>query len=310
MPWLRAFGKHLPERLVDNHELAALLEADPAWIHEMSGIETRRYAAPEETVADMAVAAAQQALAAAQIDATQLGLVIVSSGSSERQFPGPAAEVQHRLGAANAWALDVPLASAGSLFALAQAAQWAPRVGKVLVVAAEKMSPAALTPPYEKGTAMLFGDGAGACVVDPHQGLARILDFELATDGANTPDLYRLPGEPIHMNGRAVILHAVRKVPSIIHTVLQRQQRAATDIGVFLMHQANANLIAKIAATLGVPPEKFFRNIDRYGNTSSASLLIAAAEWPGPWHGPVMLAAFGAGFHWGAMLVEGENTHA
>ena len=310
MAWLRGFGKYLPERVVGNDEIAALLEAEPAWIREMSGIETRRYARPDETVAMMAAEAGRQALEASGVAASELGLILVSSGSSERRFPGPASEVQHLLGAPQAIAMDVPMASAGALFAMAQAALWAPRAGKVLVVAAERMSPIAMTPPLEKGTAMLFGDGAGACVVDREQGFAHIIDWELGSDGTAASELRLEFGEPIHMNGRMLIMHAARKVPAAITILLTRHGVAAPAVRVFLMHQANANLLAKIAQATGVGVESFYSNIAHYGNTSSASMLIAASEWQGPWHGPIVFAAFGAGFHWGAMLVEGAQSNA
>lgn len=263
MAFLRGFGKYLPERVVGNKEMAGLLEVEPAWIQEMSGIETRRFAADGETVASMAVQAGLAALETSGVSASELGLILVASGTSERRFPGPASEVQFRLGAAQAVAIDVPMASAGALFAMVQAALWAPRAGKVLVIAAEKMSTAVLTPPMEKGTAMLFGDGAGACVVDRDQGFARIVDWELASDGSTAADLRLEFGAPVHMNGRVVIMHAARKVPAAIAALLARNAVAAADVRVFLMHQANANLLAKIAQTVGVGVERFFSNIAR-----------------------------------------------
>lgn len=310
MAFLRGFGTYLPERVVGNAEMAALLGTDPGWIREMSGIETRRFAQPEESVASMAMCAGRAALEASGVAAQDLGLIVVSSGTSERRFPGPASEVQHGLGASQAIAIDVPVASAGSLFALVQAALWAPRAGKVLVIAAEKMSTAVMAEPREKGTAMLFGDGAGACLVDRDQGFARIIDWELGTDGSSAAELRLEFGAPVHMNGRAVILHASRKVPAAIRTLLERNAIAAGEVSVYLMHQANANLLAKIASTTGVTTDRFYSNIARYGNTSSASMLIAAAEWGGPWSGPIVFAAFGAGFHWGAILVQGEIESA
>jgi 3-oxoacyl-[acyl-carrier-protein] synthase III len=309
MAFLRAFGHYLPARIVGNDEIAPLLGAEAAWIEQMSGIQSRHFAAEDETVASMAVRAAEAALASSGVDAASIGLILVASGSAERRFPGPATEVQKLLGAGQAVALDVPMASAGALFALAQAQMWAGRMGRVLVIAAEKMSGVVLTPPIEKGTAMLFGDGAGACLVDSSEGLARIVDFELGSDGANAGELRLDFGAPLHMNGRTVILHAARRVPAVIEAVLGRNGLQAAQIQHFLMHQANANLIGKIAQTLGVPAESFFSNIARYGNTSSASLLIAASEWQQQQgfrpQEPVVLAAFGAGFQWGAMLVEG-----
>lgn len=307
MAYLRGFGKYLPERVVDNVEMAGLLGVEPEWIREMSGIEARRFARADETVAGMAAAAGMEALERSGVVATELGLILVASGSSERRFPGPASEVQHLLGAAQAVAMDVPMASAGALFALAQAEVWAARAGKILVVAAEKMSGAVMTEPMEAGTAMLFGDGAGACVVDSQGGRARIVDFELGTDGSNAGELKLEFGAAVHMNGRTVILHAARKVPAVIRAVLTRSGLEPTDVRVFLMHQANANLLVKIARTLGVAADQFYSNIARYGNTSSASMLIAAREWDEGFASgdKVVFAAFGAGFQWGAMLVEG-----
>ncbi len=308
MAFLRGFGKYLPERVVTNAEMAAHLEVEADWIREMSGIEERRFAGDGESVAAMGAAAGLDALTRSGVGVGELGLILVSSGTAERRFPGPAAEIQHRLGAAQAIAMDVPMASAGALFALAQAERWAGRAGKVLVVASERMSDVAMTAPMEKGTAMLFGDGAGACVVDRDGGRARIVDFELGTDGSNASELRLEFGAPLHMNGRSVIMHASRKVPAAINAVLSRAGLAAADLRTILMHQANANLIAKIAQTLGVEAGKFYSNIARYGNTSSASMLIAARDWdegfaPGD---KVMFAAFGAGYQWGAMLVEGS----
>ena len=135
------------------------------------------------------------------------------------------------------------------------------------------------------------------------------MDWELGTDGTAAGELRLEFNAPVHMNGRVVIMHAARKVPAAIRTVLERNQVAPTEIEVFLMHQANANLLNKIASTIGVVPQKFFSNIASYGNTSSASMLIAASEWPGAWRGNIMFAAFGAGFQWGAMLLRGvENA--
>lgn len=307
MAFLRGFGKYLPERVVTNAEMAAHLDVAPDWIREMSGIEARRFARVDETVAEMGVAAGVEALDRSRVLPQELGLILVASGSAERRFPGPATEIQHRLGASQAIAMDVPMASAGALFALAQAEQWAGRVGKILVVASEKMSDVVMMQPMEKGTAMLFGDGAGACVVDRDQGRARIVDFELGSDGSNASELRLDFGAPLFMNGRAVIMYASRKVPASINAVLARAGITAADLRTILMHQANANLIAKIAQALGVEATKFYSNIARYGNTSSASMLIAAREWdqgfaPGD---KVMFAAFGAGFQWGALLVEG-----
>jgi 3-oxoacyl-[acyl-carrier-protein] synthase-3 len=280
----------------------------PDWILDVSGIEERRYAAENESVADMAVAAATQCLERAGMTVSDIGMFIVSSGSSERRFPGPASIVANRLGATSAPALDVPMASAGGLFGMALAAQLAAAYGNILVVAAEKMSTVATREPMEQGVAILFGDGAGACIVSPGDGPARIVDSVLHSDGTFAEDLRLEFDAPLAMNGRSVIMQASRKIPAAIAELLERNRTPASAVKIFLMHQANQNLIDRVAKALDVQAGMFYSNIRVYGNTSSASMLIAASEW---WqaHGPapgdlICFTAFGAGFHWGALLVQ------
>jgi 3-oxoacyl-[acyl-carrier-protein] synthase-3 len=305
---LKAFGAYLPARIVTNQELGSRVNRTPDWILDVSGIEERRYAAENESVADMAVAAATQCLERAGMTVSDIGMFIVSSGSSERRFPGPASIVANRLGATSAPALDVPMASAGGLFGMALAAQLAAAYGNILVVAAEKMSTVATREPMEQGVAILFGDGAGASIVSPGDGPARIVDSVLHSDGAFAEDLRLEFDAPLAMNGRSVIMQASRKIPAAIAELLERNRTPASAVKIFLMHQANQNLIDRVAKALDVQAGMFYSNIRVYGNTSSASMLIAASEW---WqvHGPspgdlICFTAFGAGFHWGALLVE------
>jgi 3-oxoacyl-[acyl-carrier-protein] synthase-3 len=309
MAFLRAFGSYVPSRIVDNAELSALLGCDSGWILSASGIAERRYAPESESVVDLASRAAEDCLGRAGAKAGQIGLLILSSGSAERRFPGPAAETAARLGMADVPAIDLPMASAGSLFGLALAAKLSPSYGPVLLIAAEKMSSVISRPPLDRNTAILFGDGAGACLVHPSEGSAEIVDSCLHSDGVFAQDLRLDFDQPLHMNGRVVIIQASRKVPAVIRELLERQQRSAGQIHTFLMHQANQNLIVRIAQALDVAPEKFYSNIARYGNTSSASMLIAAAEWSVQSgfraSEAVVFAAFGAGFHWGALLAVG-----
>jgi 3-oxoacyl-[acyl-carrier-protein] synthase-3 len=276
------------------------------WIYNVSGIDERRFAAEDETISDMAVNAAQDCLSAAGVSASGLGMLMLASGSSERRFPGPAASVAHRLGLDSVPALDLPMASAGSLFGMALASKLTETYGNILVVAAEKMSSVILRQPMNPSTCVLFGDGAGACLVSAEAGLAQVVDSALYSDGSFSEDLKLELERPLEMNGRTVILQASRKIPRAVVSLLERNGRAAADVGYFLMHQANQNLIVRIAAALGVGAEKFYSNIRRYGNTSSASMLIAATEWSrqdGFAAGvPVVFATFGAGFHWGALL--------
>ena len=310
MAFLRSFGSYLPSRVVANDEVGALVGCDAEWIRNVSGIDERRFAAPDESVADLAFRAAEDCLARCGETAASIGMVIVASGSAERRFPGPAVALASRLGLENVPALDLPMASAGTLFGLSMAARLACAHGNVLVVGAEKMSSVVLRQPMERGVAILFGDGAGACLVSPDRGVARILDANICSDGSFAEDLKLEFDKPLEMNGRSVILQASRKIPRAVSDLLARNRIVAGDVDVFLMHQANQNLIVRIAQALGVEVARFFSNIHRYGNTSSASMLIAAAEWaekngfrPGV---PVCFAAFGAGFHWGALLATGD----
>ncbi|MGA2878029.1 MAG: ketoacyl-ACP synthase III [Bryobacteraceae bacterium] len=308
MAAIRGFGAYLPSRVVTNAELAERLNCEAGWILDVSGIEERRYAAPEESVASLGVAAAEQCLERSGIKAGDLGMILVSSGSSERRFPGPASKIAHSLGIDGVPAIDLPLASAGSLFGMALASSLSTIHGNILVIASEKMSAIVSRDPMERGVAPLFGDGAGACLIGPGDGPVQIVDSALHSDGAFAEDLRLEFGASLEMNGRSVIMQASRKIPSAIGELLKRNGKAASEVKVFLMHQANQNLMDRVARAIEVDASSFYSNIRRYGNTSSASMLIAAAEWwrdPGPRAGDlVCFAAFGAGFHWGALLAQ------
>ena len=223
--YLRAFGSYVPEHLVDNAALAARTGRTAEAIEKTTGILARRYAPPDQSIADLGLAAAQDCLTRAGVEASAVGLI-------------------------------------------------------------------------------LFGDGAGACLISRDSGFARIADLALYTDGNFAESLTLAHGGTLAMRGLEVIMQASRKVPRAIADLLAKNNVAADDVQVFLMHQANRNLLAKIAKELKVPEDRFFTNIASFGNTSSASLLIAAAQWSDAASvtGPVVFAAFGAGLQWGALL--------
>ena len=311
MAFFKEFGSYLPPRIVSNNEIGAMVGCDAEWIRNVSGIDERRFASDEETVADLALRAANDCLEKCGMQASALKMILLAAGSGERRFPGPAASVAKMLGVEGVPAIDLTMASAGSLFGISLAARLSETVGNILVIGAEKMSKVILRNPMERGVAILFGDGAGACVISPDSGRAEIIDSAIYTDGAYSEDLKLEFESPMEMNGRSVILQASRKIPRAISDLLEKHGRCAKDVGIFLMHQANQNLIARIAQALGVAEEKFYSNIRQYGNTSSASMLIAAAEWVAA-HGfepgvPVCFAAFGAGFNWGSLLAVGSE---
>jgi 3-oxoacyl-[acyl-carrier-protein] synthase-3 len=311
MAYILAFGAYLPERVVMNQEIAARVGVDADWILNASGIAERRFAADGEEVEDLAVGAARDCLTRARVTAESIGMLIVASGSAARRFPGPASSVASRLGLGGTPCLDLPMASAGSLFGLAVAHGLAPSFGNVLLVGAEKMSAVAMREPLDRNSAILFGDGAGACLVGAESGMAEILGVCLQSDGNFAGDLCLQWDAPLRMNGPVVILQASRKIPAAIQAVCRGRGIAPDSVDSFVMHQANLNLIVRVAGALSVPAERFYSNIRRYGNTSSASMLIAACEWqeaggfrPGA---PVVFAGFGAGFHWGAVLAIGTR---
>jgi 3-oxoacyl-[acyl-carrier-protein] synthase III len=304
MSYLRAFGHYLPPLSVSNATLEKRTGREASSIEKTSGILERRYAAAELSVADLGLVAANVCIENAGITAKDIGLILFSSGSAERAFPGPASVLAAKLGLTTTPAIDIPVASAGSLIALAFAADLAPRYGNILVVASEIMS--RRISDADPDTAILFGDGAGACIVSNDKGFLRIADTALFTDGNYADALQLQHGGSIQMKGLDVIIQASRKIPRAIEDLLAKNNLTPPDITTYLMHQANVNLIRKVATALKVPEDRFFRNIDRYGNTSSASLLIAASEWhtanPTPPATPVVFAVFGAGFNWGAIL--------
>ena len=305
MAHLRAFGKYLPERIVTNDELAPQLGILADKITASSGLLERRYAADEETVVSLGHRAALDCLDRAGVSPQELGLILVSSGSTDCFCPGPASAIAAQLGLTATPALDLPIASAGSLTGLMLGSHMAASVGHVLVIGTEIMSRRIDRSPEGANTAMLFGDGAGAALISPDTGFARIADSCLHSDGNSADALFIKDGR-IHMNGSVVIRHASSKMPEAMKELLDRNHLTGEEIGTFLLHQANKNLLDRVARTLNAPVERFFTNIDRYGNTSSASMLIAAAEWretnPGPLSAPILFSAFGVGITWGALL--------
>jgi 3-oxoacyl-[acyl-carrier-protein] synthase-3 len=304
MASILGFGAHLPDRVVTAAELAAQLGVEPDWILEMCGIAERRYAGPDETVVDLAERAARRVLEATHMQAADLGGIMVGTGTAPRAFPGVSASLQQRLGVGG-MAFDIPLASVGGFFALCTAADLAPRLGPILVVGAEKMSEVVQAYPA-KETTILFGDGAGACIVSPGEGPLEIVDWIAESDGAFADDLQREPGGPLVMHGRQVIMQANRKLKRSIQMLLDRHQLSTSDVDLFLLHQANLNLLNQVAKGLGIDEERVFVNLQTRGNTSSASLFIAAAEAQAAGRlrsgDHVVLAAFGSGFSFGAML--------
>ncbi len=307
MASIRAFGQALPERVVTSAELAALLGVEEAWIESACGIRERRWLAPGQTASDLALTAAGDCLDRCGFAASDLGGVIAGSGSAPRQFPGISADVLRGLGLVDRLAFDVPLASAGGLLALALATDLAPRHGPLLVVGAEAMSTVLARAPLQKETAILFGDGAAACLVHPDDGPLQVDDVRLATD-ASFADALALPHDgPLQMEGRTVILQANRKLQAVVRALLEKNGLAVDAISLWVFHQANRNLLRQVGQALKIDPLRVFLNLTTRGNTSAAAVLLAAADAhaAGLFRSGerVVMAAFGAGFTAGAVLL-------
>ena len=308
MASLAGFGHSLPEGVLTNESLASEFSVTPEWILSVCGIQTRRVVAADETVCDLAERASQACLQDAGITADKLGAIIGCTGTPHRQFPGVSAEVQKRLNAPGIPAFDLHLASISGLFGVALANKMCEQWGPTLVVAAETMTRALTQGPRAKETAILFGDGAGACLVTPGDAPLAIRDVSIASDATFSEALQMDFGSTLEMDGRTIIIHAVRKLARAVAELLEKNSLRVDQIGLFLFHQANMRLLERLMKELKIEASQCFVNIEKYGNTSSASWLIAASEAKAAGvlrsGMKVVIAAFGAGLSWGAALVE------
>jgi 3-oxoacyl-[acyl-carrier-protein] synthase-3 len=301
-------GTALPVHRLDNTHWTERLDTSDEWIVRRTGIRSRYWLNGKQTLADIAVDACEAALADAGRRGDEVDHVIVSTLTPDRLTPGLAPEVALRVGANEAAAVDVNAACAGFIYALDQAAALVEsgRAKLVLVVGAEALS--RITDSGDRGTAVLFGDGAGAVVVAGGELERGCGVFELCSDGRHADLLYAGRDERLlRMEGREVYRHAVSRMVEATQAALDRAGLTTDDLDLFVAHQANARIIEAAASELGLPHDKLALNIDRVANTSSASIPLALAQAerdgllaPGA---TVGLAAFGAGFVWGAGIV-------
>ncbi len=308
-------GTAVPDHVITNADLEQRLETTDEWIVRRTGIRERRHLQGSETLTALAASACAAALADAGRAAAEVDQIIVSTITPDRLTPGIAPGVARELGAHGASAVDVNAACAGFLYALDQAAALVEsgRASVVLVCGAEALS--RITDHADRGTAVLFGDGAGAVVVAGGELELGVGGFVLGADGAQADLLYAERDAPkLRMRGAEVYRHAVRRMTEATRTALERAGLGIGDLDLFVAHQANVRIIETAAAELGVPSEKVVVNVDAMANTSSASipLALAAAERDGRLApgATVLLAAFGAGFVWGAGVVSiKERVH-
>jgi len=320
---ITGLGFHVPERVVTNADLEKLMDTSDAWIVERTGIHERRFAAPGQGATDLGVEAARRALADAGRSPADVDLVIFATITRDYAFPGCASLLQDRLGLGTVGALEVHNACSGFVYGLTVADAFVRSGARrcVLLVGAEVQSTGIDLTTEGRDMAVLFGDGAGAAVIEPSGDDRGVLACALHSEGAHaralwceaptslvqgrvTPELLAQRRHYPSMNGRQVFKHATTRFPEVIREVLAASGHALEDVKLIVPHQANKRIGDAVAERLGLPPEKVFQNIQRYGNTTAASIPIALAEardqglfGPGDL---VVLAAFGGGFAWAA----------
>jgi 3-oxoacyl-[acyl-carrier-protein] synthase-3 len=305
---IAAIARALPERIVRNDEIAASAGVSEEWIVARTGVHERRIVEPGDRLSDLATAAGRDALERAGVEGRDLDLVLVATIAADELSPNAAPLVALELGAERAGAMDVGAACTGflSALALASAQVEAGRAEWVLVIGADVMS--RFTDPTDRGTAALFADGAGAAVVGPAEDGGHIGPVVLRADGEGAPSIYATQDERlIRMQGHDTFREAVRRLSESTLQAVEAAGIELDDVDLFVYHQANARILAAVGQQLGLDGERVIDCIDRYGNTSSATLPIALAEaeetgrlHPGA---TVVLGAFGAGFTWGAGVV-------
>jgi 3-oxoacyl-[acyl-carrier-protein] synthase-3 len=318
---ITGLGTHVPERVVTNEDLAKLVDTSDEWIVNRTGIRERRFAADGEALSDISLPAARAALEQAGATARDIDLLIVATVTADMQFPSTAAIVADRLGATDAAAYDLAAGCTGFMYGIAQAYGMVESglSRRSLVVGADVLSK--LMNFADRSTCVLFGDGAGAVVVE-RVSEDGFLGFELGADGAGGKDLElpaggsRMPttaetvangAHYVRMNGREVFKFATRVLVSSAQAVLAQCDLSIEDIDVYVPHQANVRIIDHAVAKLGIPKEKVIVNVDRYGNTSSASIPLALADAIGSGvlkdGDRVLMTGMGAGLTWGSAVM-------
>ena len=315
---VRGVGHYLPDRVVENDEFAASLDTSDAWIRSRSGIERRHFAAEGQTTSDLAARAATAALADAGLDAAGLDALIVATSTADLTFPSVATMVQAEIGMTGGFAYDLQAVCAGFVYALgnAQALIAAGQARRVMVIGAETFS--RILDFTDRGTCVLFGDGAGALVLEAEAGAGTaedrgILAVDLHSDGRERDILYVDGGVStgqtgvLRMQGKEVFRHAVEKLAETAHAALAKAGLGANDVDWIVPHQANLRIIKATASRMGLPMENVVVTVQDHGNTSAASIPLAlsvgAARGQIKQGDLVVTEAIGGGLAWGAVAL-------
>jgi 3-oxoacyl-[acyl-carrier-protein] synthase-3 len=312
-------GSYLPAQVLTNEDLARKVDTSDEWIVQRTGIHERRIAAPGEFTSDLAVHAARSALAHAKVDAQSIDLIVLATSTPDNTFPASAVAVQEKLGITRGAAFDLQAVCSGFVYALATADSLlkSGSFSRALVIGAETFS--RLLDWTDRTTCVLFGDGAGAVVLDSQEqpsggGERGILTVRLRSDGRHKTKLY-VDGGPsstgtvghLRMEGREVFRHAVAMITDVVEDAFKATGYTAADVDWFIPHQANKRIIDGSARKLGIPAAKIVVTVDRHGNTSAASIPLAmndaVADRRIKRGDLLLLEAMGGGFTWGAALV-------
>lgn len=315
---ITAVGAYLPERRLTNADLEKLVDTSNEWIIERTGIRERRILERGKGSAYMAIKAAEEALQKRHLDPAEIDLVIVATVTPEHPFPATANIVANAIGAHRAWGFDVEAACSSFLYALSVAADSisAGRVQKALVIGSDKMS--SIIDYTDRATCVIFGDAAAAVLLEPTEEELGIMDYLHQADGSGCTFLHMKAGGSllppsirtvrnrlhyVYQEGRQVFKHAVIQMAAVSEALMKKHSLTTDDIAFFVPHQANRRIIEAAAERLGLPMEKVMLNIDRYGNTTSATLPLCLYDYESQLKkgDNLILATFGGGFTWGAL---------
>jgi len=319
---ITAVGKYLPKNILSNTDLEKMVDTNDEWIRTRTGIQERRIVDKGQASVEMSINAIQQILDSRDLDPTEIDAIIVGTVTPDMLFPSCAALIQHQIGATNAWGYDLSAACSGFIFALQSGSALieSGQCEKVIIVGVDTMS--SILDYEDRNTCILFGDGAGAVLLEPSEEYG-IIDGIMRVDGGGG-EFLKIPGggslhrtnhetvdkkmHYIQQDGRTVYKFAVKGMADVSYEVASRNNLTNDDIDLFIPHQANKRIIDAAAKRLGLPDEKVLINIDKYANTTAATIpigIVEAVETKRLKKGDnLILASFGAGFTWGATYIK------
>ena len=323
---ITGIGKYLPEKKLTNKDLEKYLETSDQWIQDRTGIKVRHIASKNQATSDLCINAINQLLDNRKISSKEIDIIIVATVTPDMMFPSTACIIQEKIGAKNAWGFDLSGACSGFLFALQTGAQFIEtgRYKKVLVIGADTMS--SILNYSDRNTCILFGDGAGAALLEPSKNQYGILDSKLRIDGTGGEYLYLKAGGSrmpttidtinkdyhyLYQEGKTVFKHAVNGMYNVSKDILDRNNLSINQIDLFIPHQANKRIIDLTAKRLKIPNEKVLINIDKYANTTAATIPLALYDAINYKHikkgDLILITVFGAGFTFGSILIKWGN---